>query len=312
MTEPALPAAEAVRRLGGIARSRDVQKVSSKRRLLTALARGDLVRLNRGWVGVPARERAERAAASHGGVVSHTSAALVHGWAVITVPDLPRITVPPGTPAVAEPEEVAEVTEATLLPREIHGRLTSPLRTVFDCAHDLPFRDALAVADSALRSEVLTHDDLLHAAARCAAGCRCRRVAEYADGRAANPFESALRALCIEIRLCVVPQWEVEADGMTLHPDLANPMLGLAVEADSYTHHGMEKADFARDLVRYNALAVTGWLVLRFTYEQVMSKPDYVRKLLRAAVAHQMAALGDPIQTSGGSDTLRWQRVEAS
>lgn len=279
--------------------------------MLTALTRGDLVRLSHGWVGVPARERSERAAASHGGVVSHTSAALIHGWPVITVPDLPRVTVPPGAPRVAEPDEVADVTEATLLPRDIHGRVTSPLRTILDCAHDLPFRDALAVADSALRSEALTRSDLLRAV--CAAECDCRRVAAYADGRAANPFESALRALCIEIGLAVVPQWEVEADGMTLHPDLANPMLGLAIEADSYTHHGMTRTDFARDLVRYNALAATDWLILRFSYEHVMEHSDYVRRTLRAAIASRArAAARGPIWRPEGLDTLRVQRVEAS
>lgn len=290
--------------MGGVARTREVIELSSSRRLRTALARGDIVRLSRGWLGLPSRERAERAARSHDGVVSHASAALLHGWPVVTVPDLPQVTVPIGTPAPDEPDEVAEVFQSALLPRDIHGMSTSPLRTVIDCAHDLAFHEALAIADSALREESVSRETLLEAATRCSSGCRCRQVAAYADEGAANPFESVLRAHCISIGLAVVTQWEVRSDGMTLHPDLANPLLGIAAEADSYTHHGMEKVDFVRDVVRYNALVVAGWLVLRFTYEQVMNNPGYVQRLLRWAVARQRSDQADTSNMAGGPNTL--------
>jgi very-short-patch-repair endonuclease len=71
---------------------------------------------------------------------------------------------------------------------------------------------------------------------------------------------------------------------LTLHPDLANPILGIAVEADSYTHHGMEKVDFLRDCERYNALTAAGWRVLRFAWEQVMGNRDYVIRTLQAVI----------------------------
>ena len=63
----------------------------------------------------------------------------------------------------------------------------------------LAFDEALAVADSALRSGAVTAEELRSASARLrGTGSRAARlVAQYADHRAANPFESVLRALAL-------------------------------------------------------------------------------------------------------------------
>lgn len=157
------------------------------------------------------------------------------------------------------------------------GLTTSPLATVLLCAQDLPFPDALSVADSALRHGDLTRDEL-RSAARTP---RQRRVAEYADGRAANPFESSLRAIAIEEGLGVVPQYEIRARGLVIHPDLVDPIAGVVIEAESWEFHAADKTAFDSDCERYTALVVTGWRVLRFTWHQVMRNPAYVRACLR-------------------------------
>lgn len=224
-------------------------------------------------------------------MVSHLSAALMHGWPVALVPDLPHVTVPPDRPRADDPLEVAVLHIRHLHPSDHAAWSTNPLRTVLDCARDLPFAEALAVADSALRMESVTRDQLLDATARMhgPAGEMARRVAAYSDGKAANPFESVLRAHCIEAGLEVIPQHEVTCGLLTLHPDLANPLLGIVVEADSYTRHGMRKTDFFRDCERYNALTATGWRVLRFTWDQVMDLRDYVMTTVRATMAEAAA-----------------------
>lgn len=161
------------------------------------------------------------------------------------------------------------------------GLATSPLATVLLCAQDLPFADALSVADSALRHGDITREDLL-AAARTP---RQRRIAEYADSRAANPFESTLRALAIEEGLGVIPQYEIHARGLVVHPDLVDPIAGVVIEAESWEFHASQKAAFDADCERYTALVVTGWRVLRFTWRQVMHDPTYVRACLRELYA---------------------------
>ena len=56
------------------------------------------------------------------------------------------------------------------------------------------------------------------------------------------------------------------------------------MEADSFEFHAARKG-FDRDCRRYNALVVRGWLVLRFTWEQVMFEPGLVASTVRALVA---------------------------
>ena len=58
-----------------------------------------------------------------------------------------------------------------------------------------------------------------------------------------------------------------ECRGITYHPDLADPFAGIAVEANSWTHHAT-KADHDADCERYNTLVVGGWVVLRFTWSR--------------------------------------------
>jgi hypothetical protein len=96
--------------------------------------------------------------------------------------------------------------------------VTTPSRTVIDCARLLPFDEALAIADSALRSGFVTREELTEADVRGAGALAVRRVVRHADPRAANPFESVLRALCLEAGLSVEPQGEVVLGHDVIHP----------------------------------------------------------------------------------------------
>ena len=97
---------------------------------------------------------------------------------------------------------------ADLTAAEVSARLTSPLRTVLDCTRVLPFDEALAVADFALRSGRVSKTALGAAAAatRGTGSSAVRRVARHADHRAVNPLESVLRALALEAGLDLTPQ----------------------------------------------------------------------------------------------------------
>jgi very-short-patch-repair endonuclease len=60
--------------------------------------------------------------------------------------------------------------------------------------------------------------------------------------------------------------------------------LHLVNEADSFEWHGSRQA-LKKDARRYNLLVINGWLVLRFTWEDVMFDPGYVRDVLVRMVA---------------------------
>lgn len=90
-----------------------------------------------------------------------------------------------------------------------------------------------------------------------------------------------MRALCADVAdLNVVPQFLIGSARV----DLADEDLRIVLEADSFEWHG-SRAALRRDARRYNALVIAGWLVLRFTWDQVMFEPDEVRRILAQAVA---------------------------
>ena len=72
------------------------------------------------------------------------------------------------------------------------------------------------------------------------------------------------------------------ADGarlVVLHPDLVDRRNRIVFEADSFEFHTTKPAHDL-DCERFTALALDGWIVIRFSWEQVMVRPDYVRAVL--------------------------------
>jgi len=265
-----------VGRLGGVADARSLLRLTTRRRLRRALRDGKILQPSRGQFSLPTAENARQKAAELSGVVSLRSAAAHHGWAMKIQPPEPEITVPRNRKLTKERRKGARILWSDLEPDDVHHGVTTPLRTVVDCARHLPFDEALAVVDSALRSGLVTRDDLRWAIVRGAGAAAVRRVFRYADGRAANAFESVLRALCIEARLECEPQVEVDLGTGTIHPDLVDKRRRLVLEADSWTFHTRRKAH-SQDCARYNLLVIHGWRVLRFTWEQVNHDQAYVR-----------------------------------
>lgn len=166
---------------------------------------------------------------------------------------------------------------------DVVGVATSPLRTLVDCSRCLPFDEALAVADSALRSGKVRASEFRDAAAtlRGAGSDAVRRVAAHADPRAANPFESVTRAIAIECGLSIDLQVPIMLGEVVVHPDLVDRSRRLAIEADSWGFHAGKDAH-DRDCWRYTMLVTQGWQVLRFTWAQVMRRPGLVREVLSA------------------------------
>lgn len=285
----AVRATAALERLGGIADTRALLRLTTRRQLRRAVRRGRVLHASRGRFVLPSAHEAHRAAAELAGVVSLRSAAAHHGWGLKEQPPMPEITVRTSRKLAADRREGVRILWSNLEPDDVRHGVTTPLRTVIDCARHLPFDEALAIVDAALRSGLVTRDDLRWAIVRGAGAGAVRRVFEHADGRAANPFESVLRALCIEAGLDVEPQVPLDLGTGVIQPDLLNRPLRLVIEADSWTYHARRKAH-RRDCVRYNLLVIRGWRVLRFTWEQVMHQQSYVRWALGELVQPEQRA----------------------
>lgn len=253
--------------------------------------------------GLPAAPSPLLAAAGVRGVVSHASAARL--WLVdpLVREQEVSVTVPPTASRRSAPG--VRLHWSTLRPDDVvDGRVTSPLRTTLDCVRSLPFAEGLAVADGFLRRGLVTRGDLVAAAVVSPARGRARAttVAAAADGRSANPFESALRAAVLEGGAGdFVPQVEVRTPGHGwVRPDLVDLGRRLALEADSLAWHGSRSA-LAADCRRYNALVATGFLVLRFPWELVMSDP--------ARVAADVRAVVDLVDGRRARDSRSWSEV---
>ncbi|HET8559271.1 MAG TPA: DUF559 domain-containing protein [Marmoricola sp.] len=276
----------ALTRLGGVSTFRELERLVPRRAIASAVRSGHVVRVRRNVYVLPAVDEARRAAARAGGVVSHLSAALAHGLKVKRPPDRPMVTVARNR----SPRDSGgiDVRFADWRADEVVRGVTTIARTVVDCARALPFDEALAVADSALRSGKVTRAQLLQAAERSPRTGRTRalRVVREATPRAANPFESVLRAIAKDVPgLVVVPQGSVGTIG---HADLTDERLRIAIEADSYEYHSLPEA-FRYDVRRYTAMVRLGWLVLRFVWEDVMHNPDQIRAILSDVVAWRAA-----------------------
>jgi very-short-patch-repair endonuclease len=268
---------EALEALGGAAGSRSLLRLTTARKLRTAISRRQIIRIGRGRFRLPDADRALAKAIELGGMVSHLSAAQWHGWELPFPPALPWVSIPRN--AKVRGVRGCELKWAD--PSEERGPVTSPLRTVIDCMRVLPFPAALTVADSARRHGDVDSEVLVRGAAgvRGKGAAEARRVAEHASPLAANPFESVLRGIALDAGLEVRPQSPVPLGPITVHPDVVDRGRRLVIEAESWEWHSGKEA-FQRDCWRYTMLVVDGWTVLRFTWWQVMHEPDFVRSCL--------------------------------
>lgn len=288
--------------LGGVSTWRELRDSHPARRIRRAVRCGEITRATRGRYMLPSTAQHLATAQSHSATLSHLSAAAHHGWKVKTVPAEAWVTVRRGRKVRATQRHGIRPHWAELEATEVENGVTTALRTVIDCARALPFDEALTVADSALRARAVTRTELADAVRhlRGPGAFAARRVVRHADGRAANPFESVLRALCIEEGFDLTPQVTIAESGLYAVVDLGSEDLRLAVEADGFETHGT-RAGLRKDCERHTLFAIYAYSSLRFAYEHVMYEPDWVRWVLRTwrAVRTGQALTDPPLRSAG-------------
>jgi putative AbiEi antitoxin of type IV toxin-antitoxin system len=168
-----------------------------------AVRSGRIVRVRQGHFAVaapidPCLAARAAALACRGSVISHRSAALLHG--------LPLLHSPPGRPDLTvQPRRTGDVAAALLhragTPSEdvvdIDGApVTSVPRTLIDLGRTVSVGAAVVTIDAALHRELTDTEELLALLKRCASWPRARRAAaavKRSDGRAESPLESVSR-----------------------------------------------------------------------------------------------------------------------
>ena len=271
-------------RRDGTATFGELRAVVSGHTIRAALADGTIRRLAKGVYALPTASDPLAAARAQGGLVSHLSAAVLHGFDVLELPNKPQITVPCGQHRRLSSVK-CELHWASDVP--FIGQCTGKLRTVLDCARTQPFAAGLTVADSALRLGAVDRSLLMVAAAELngPGSLRARRVSAAADGRSESPLESVLRSILIEEGITgFEPQVVVRDRAFVARIDLGHAELMIGLEADSFAFHGTRTA-LARDCRRHVSLTVRGWRLLRFSWEDVMFDREWVVEAIRDAIA---------------------------
>lgn len=184
-------------------------------------------------------------------------------------------------------------------PRRVERfKVTSPLRTVFDCTRSMAFEDGLAVADSALRLRLIDEEQL-DAYVRGKAGYKgvgaARKVVKYANGKAENGGESVARAAIIELGFAI-PQLQKEftdpLDGSTYRVDflwntedgglIIGELDGNQKYNDPAFMNGKDVTGVLRaERQRESRLTASGARVCRFSPSDVGNRP-YFAKILEA------------------------------
>jgi very-short-patch-repair endonuclease/predicted transcriptional regulator of viral defense system len=275
---------------------------------------GDLVRVWHGvyatrtateWAGTsPARGHAllamaARTALGEDSVVSHYSAALIHGLDLFPAASgLPVTLTRPPARRCNRAKSDGVVFHTAELPTEhittlLGVRVTTVPRTVVDLARVSTFMSAVVTADSALRADAkradFTSKEALIAACDAGAGWpgirQARRAVDFSDPRAESVLESCARVVFHERAL----------DPPELQFTVTGPDFRYTVDFYWAEHRVIAEADGAmkysdaqraiRQLDRDQRLRDLGYKVVHFTWRELFQNPAAVIERIRKASA---------------------------
>jgi len=168
---------------------------------------------------------------------------------------------------------------------------TTLLRTMLDCLLWLPEEAGRTMAVDALRRGLVTVEDLRTTLRR--SGQRhglSRAWSVVADISAGAHSEAEVRVHRL-LRRGGIVGWTAnapvhDADGLIGYIDLLFDEAMVTVEIDGRAYHSDDVA-FQRDRTRQNRLIRAGYHVLRFTWDDVVARPEQFVQLLRDALAER-------------------------
>ena len=209
-------------------------------------------------------------------VISHESAALLLGYPVYALPSAVKVT---RTRGRAVRTSDVHVHVAQLRARDVTAvdgvRVTSGARTAIDLARRLPFREALVVADGALRRGVRRAQiaDVLRHQFNWPGIRAAMLAARHADGRSESALESVVRSRFIELGLPMPElQMDVRDGGRFIgRVDFDLPAYNTVGEADGRVKYLEDELWLEK--LRQEALEDTGREVIRWTWQSAHA-PD--------------------------------------
>ena len=240
--------------------------------------------------GLAAAKGCERA------VLSHSSAAALHGLPTLGRRVRPCLTVPAATPLRTMAD--IHLHRAAITPDEVTSlsgsRLTSVSRTVVDVAREHGVDAGVASADAALRLGRTSRVELARAADRCRGwpGGRAARItADLADGGAESVLESLSR---VRIGAAGLPAPTLQVAIGDQHGqfiarvDCYWPQFGVVGEADGNLKYDGGRTAIIAERRRQQRLEYYGLIVVRWEWSD-LARFDAVAQRLRVAFSRGVA-----------------------
>jgi very-short-patch-repair endonuclease len=262
------------------------------------LAAGRVVAMHPGvyrWPGTPTTwEQRVVAACLAGGrhaFASHRTAAAL--WSLVDATDLVEVT--SRRPCCPKPRGVVLHRSTDLDPTHVTMRqgvpVTNPLRTMVDLGSVLSRPQVEDALDRGLAAHLFSVAAVEHVLAEVARpgrrGCGVlRRVLDQRALGAARPDGLLEPRMARHLRTAGFPpaafqHWIPEARARV---DFAYPHLRLAIEVDGFAFHASERS-MSSDHDRQNRLLAAGWVVVRFTWGDVVRHPSLVTRRLSEVLA---------------------------
>jgi Transcriptional regulator, AbiEi antitoxin len=279
----------------------------SRTHISTLVKRGKLVRIGRGlyvtgetakaFGSSPEGQHVLKTAAAviqagKGAVVSHQSAALLHGIDLIAGPGQDvTITGRPaggrkGTAGVhlyTTPLPVDHVTRTLRLP------VTTAARTVIDLARTMTFTDGVVAADAAIRKGLTSKSQLravLATGSRRHGMIQARRVVEFASGLAESVLESIARVAFDQLGLPAprLQVWITTPDGEAIgRVDFYWEDHATIAEVDGAMKYDIDPGRARAQLRRDKRLREAGYEVVHLTWHDITARPTEAAASIRAA-----------------------------
>jgi hypothetical protein len=168
-----------------------------------------------------------------------------------------------------------------------HGiRVTSPARTLLDCAPIMPITRAV---NDALRSPYLTQTQLADVCPRYPKHPGTRVLAEFLDatsGPTRSEFEDAFPEFCVTFDL-PVPLMNVIVCGYEV--DAYFPDHGVIVELDGWAFH-RDRLTFESDRNRDADTLAAGLVTVRITWARMTTDPRYEADRLHGILEQRLAS----------------------
>lgn len=200
------------------------------------------------------------------------------------------------TRKIAAPNHDLILHHGALPPKELRTRegivVTAPERTLLDLGATCRLSKLEGAVDDALANRLTTPDRLRSyldsngRRGRSGTASLGRALEEVlGDAPSVRRFERLLYKTLADSDLPrPVKQHPVSVAGRTFSLDFAYPDASLAIEAQSYMHHGAERNDWEYGQARHGLLTAAGWSILYVTWRRLRDHTDEVLRDIAAAL----------------------------